>query len=124
MASKSDRKEEMRRLREQGLKQREIAEMFGVSIQYVSLVCGKGNPARFVPVSSNCVYPNLRKWMNENKVSKSELLRRMGMDVNTSNSLRLGAYMLGETYPRKPYIDKLLAATGLTYEVLFYEGEC
>jgi hypothetical protein len=28
--------------------------------------------------------------------------------------------MRGDAQPRKPYIDKMLAVTGMTYEELFY----
>lgn len=118
----SERKEQMRQLRKQGLKHKEIAERFGVSTQYVSHVCGECYPFRFVPVGKECIYPNLRKWMNENEVSRSEFLRRMGIEVHTKNLEKLGHYIRGETYPKKPYIDKMLKVTGLTYEVLFYEG--
>lgn len=118
----SERKEQMRQLRKQGLKHKEIAERFGVSTQYVSVVCGGSSPGRFAAVGEECIYPNLRKWMNENEVSRSEFLRRMGIDVHTSNLQRLGHYIRGEAQPRKPYIDKMLKVTGLTYEVLFYEG--
>lgn len=123
MKKPNDRKEQIRQLRNQGLKYREIAEQVGVSTQYIAHVCGESNPARFSPFGSECVYPNLRKWMNENKISKSEILRRMGIEVHPNNLQRLGYYIRGEANPRKPYIDNLLKVTGLTYEVLFHEGE-
>lgn len=123
MKKPNDRKEQIRQLRNQGLKYREIAEKVGVSTQYIAHVCGESNPARFKPAGKECVYPNLRKWINENKVSRSELLRRMGIEVNTISLKRLGYYIRGEANPRKPYIDNLLKATGLTYEVLFHVGE-
>lgn len=114
------RRMKMLMLREQGLTYREIAEKLGVSNQYVSMVCGKFEPAHFQYIGDNCVYPNLRNWMNEHKVSRREFLRRMGLTGNNGNYERFASYMRGESHPRKQYIDKMLAVTGLTYEKLFY----
>lgn len=114
------KRKQMLMLREQGYKQREIAEKLGVSNQYVSMVCGKSDPAHFQYVNDSCIYPNLRDWMNENKISRKEFLRRMGLTGNPGNYERLASYMRGDAYPRKQYIDKMLAATGLKYEKLFY----
>lgn len=117
------KKEQMMAMREQGLKHREIAAAFGVSRQYVAFVCGKCDPAYFVPIGDECVYPNLRKWMNKNKVSRSEFLRRMGITTGADNQERLNKTIRGEFQPRKKYIDKMLQVTGLKYETLFAEVE-
>ena len=90
-SSGMSKKEWMRDLREHGFKYHEIAEIVGVSRQYVASVCGKGDPAYFRTVGEQCVYPNIRNWMNENKVTRRELLRRMGFTVSSSNYDRLGA---------------------------------
>ena len=116
-----DKKQQMRLLREQGLKHREIAEVFGVSRQYVADVCGKCDPAHFIPIGEDCIYPNLRKWMNENKIPRKEFVKRMGLTHNSSNIERLGKCIRGEYQPPKPYIDKMLEVTGMTYETLFAE---
>lgn len=113
------KRKQMQMLRDQGLRYREIAEQFGCTIQYVAIVCGKSNPSHFVPVGSSCAYPNLREWMNKNKVSRNEFIRRMGLTIAPNNLDRFGAYIRGEAYPRKNYIDKMLEVTGLTYEELF-----
>lgn len=115
------KRKQMQILRDQGLKHREIAEQFGVSRQYVAMVCGKCDPAYYIPVGDSCVYPNLRAWMNENKVSRNEFVRRMGLTTNQRNIERFGAYLRGEAHPRKQYIDKMLAVTDITYEELFYQ---
>ena len=114
------KRKQMLILRDRGLTYRQIAEKLGVSNQYVSMVCGKSDPAHFQYVNDSCIYPNLRDWMNKNKVSRKEFLRRMGLTGNPGNYERLASYMRGESYPRKPYIDKMLAVTGLKYEKLFY----
>lgn len=116
------KRKQMQMMRDQGYKHREIAEKFGVSRQYVAQVCGVCDPAYYVPVDERCIYPNLRIWMNENKVSRKELLRRMGLTGNPGNYERLASYLRGDAHPRKQYIDRMLAATGMTYEKLFYTG--
>ena len=120
------KRKQMQMLRDQGLKHKEIAEKFGCSRQYVAMVCSKCDPAYFIPIGEECVYPNLRKWMNENKVSRKEFLRRMGLTPHNTNYDRFNSYITGKNHARKPYIDKMLEVTGFTYEELFHteqEGE-
>lgn len=106
--------------RDAGMTYQAIADKHGVSHQYVSQVCGRYSPKGYRPVTeTGCVYPNWRRWMNENKISRNELLRRMGLAIVIENSERLRRYMRGEGYPRKDYIDRLLAVTGMSYECLF-----
>ena len=72
--------------RENGLKYREIAEKYGVTVQRVAQACGKFNPYRFAFVTEKgCIYAGLRNWMNENKVSNNELCRRLGLEVAGEN---------------------------------------
>lgn len=106
--------------RDAGMIYRDIAEKHGISSQYVGRICGKYNPNKFRYITEvGCVYPNWRAWMNRNKVSGFELLRRMEVETSTNNSVRLHSYMRGERSPRKQYIDKLLDVTGMSYECLF-----
>lgn len=123
MPFEPSKRKQMQMLRDEGLKCREIAERFGVTPQYVSQVCADYNPARFRYVDEYCVYPNLKKWMNDNKISRNELLRRMGVTVHSNNSGRLSTYMRGQCDPRKDFIDRMLKATGMTYEKLFYRED-
>jgi transcriptional regulator with XRE-family HTH domain len=119
------KKEIAQSLREQGYTHQQIAEQLGVSRQYICHICGKQDPCHFQYVTDKCVYPNLRKWMNDNKVSRAELLRRMGYQPISGNYGKLEAIMMGIFLPNKAYIDKMLAVTGLTYEALFAEdGAC
>lgn len=109
--------------RDAGMTYKQIAEKHGVSTQYVAQVVGKYNPSYFkVITETGCVYVNLRKWMNENKVSKSELLRRMYIEPHPENLERLRNVMRGVSNPRKDYIDRMIEATGMTYKKLFKEG--
>ena len=111
--------------REKGLTYREIAEKYGVSKQTVAMACAQYSPGHFRPFSSRqVIYPNLRKWLNENKVGVSEFLRRMG-NISTGGAYStVRGWFSGRVYPPKQTIDKILAITGLTYEELWeVEGE-
>lgn len=106
--------------REKGLTYQAIADKFGVTKQAVQCVCGKNCDAKFRRWdASKCVYPNVRKWLNENRITKAELIRRMGIETEASNYMRIGDYLRGKGYPLKQTIDRLLSATGLTYEQFF-----
>ena len=108
--------------REKGLTYREIAAKYGVTYQAVACVCGKNNPNRFrYHTEKGVVYPNLRTWLNDNKVSVKELTRRLDIGTYAENCLRTRGVISGKTNPRKDYIDRLIAITGLTYEELFAE---
>lgn len=110
--------------REKGMTYREIAKKHGVSYQAVAASVGRYAPHQFRPFTGKgCVYPNLRKWLNDNEVSRAELLRRMGMVPGGKPIATLSSYLKGECYPRKEYIDDLLRVTGLTYEKLFTREE-
>ena len=106
--------------REKGLTYREIADKYGVTRQNVAQCCAKYNPKHFhIWTERMCIYPNVRKWLNENKISKSELVRRMGVRVHAGTNSVVSSYLRGEHYPPKQTIDKLLSVTGLTYEKFF-----
>ena len=109
-----------RQEREKGLTYREIAEKYGVSYQAVAQACGKSQPIRFrFWTKDMCIYPNVRKWLNENKITYRELFRRLGWETCGKNYTYLGNWLRGENYPRKQIIDKFLSVTGLTYEQFF-----
>ena len=111
--------------RESGMTYQQIGEKHGVSRQYVGNICGRCTPYKFRYVTENgCVYPNLRKWMNDNKVTRTEFVRRLGL-INSPNhySMRVRDYMTGRCDPPKWMIDRMLDATNLTYEQLFYRED-
>lgn len=92
--------------RDTGMTCREIAEKHGVSYQYVSQICSKFNPTRFrVITKTGCIYPNWRRWMNDEKCSRAELLRRMNLVAVSENYVRLGDYMRGVQSPRKQWFS-------------------
>lgn len=106
--------------RETGMTYKEIAEKHGVSFQMVCQACAKYNPKSFRYITEHaCIFPNLRNWMNKNKVSPRELLRRMGMEPNHGNASRLQTHLTGRSELRKRTIDMLIEITGMPYEELF-----
>ncbi len=109
--------------REKGMTYKEIAEKYGVATQTVGIACGKHNPKHFHYVNpKNCIYINLRNWLNEGKISRMELLRRMGYEALPKNYNALSNYISGKSDPSKHVIDAMIKATGFTYEELFMEG--
>jgi len=110
-------------LREQGMTYRQIADQFGISYQAVAHSLASYNPKRFQYITeTGCVYPNLRKWMNDNKVGQSEFARRCQFSNSPGNKNRMRGYLIGLADPPKRTIDKILAVTGMTYEEAFGEA--
>ena len=106
--------------RRKGLTYQAIADKYGVSKQAVAQVCGRDNGLHFREWnSSNCVYPNVRKWLNENRITTNEMMRRMGLETNSCSHKRLRHYLSGHFFPSKQKIDVFLSVTGLTYEQFF-----
>lgn len=106
--------------REKGLTYQQIADKYGVSRQTVGQACGKANPKRFqFHGEDKVIYPNLRNWMNDNKVSSLEMLRRMGFEAAPATYTKLRGILRGKFNPRKNWIDGLLSVTEMTYEELF-----
>ena len=110
--------------RESGMTYTEIAEKYGVSRQAIHQVCAKRSIDRFKKITpERCIYPFVREWMNANKISVSEICRRLGWKSYPSAHRMVDRYLRGRIYPKKETIDKLLGVTGLTYEQFFEEDE-
>lgn len=109
-----------RKARAEGKTYAQIAEEYGVSAQAIAAACGRSNPASFrCWTPERCIYPNLRKWLNDNRVSLSEFIRRMDLEVGGTTTGRFSEYFRGVCYPTKKVIDGMLRVTGLTYEQLW-----
>lgn len=106
--------------RQQGKTYRQIAQMYGVSPQAVAAACASYAPGHFKPYTeTEVIYPKLRKWLNDNEVSRNEFVRRMGLTTYARHNSSVGDYFRGRKYPLKETIDVMLRVTGLTYEELF-----
>ena len=120
-----EKQELMRADRAQGMTYKQISEKYGISKQRVQQIVGGGTDrvkACFRGITEkDCIYPNLRKWMNDNKVSKAELCRRLFGNSHPQLQDRARAWLNGRNHPSKLNIDRLIEVTGLTYEELFKE---
>jgi hypothetical protein len=113
---------EMLIMKRDGATYEEIGKAFNISKQRVYQIIGEESKAHFREITSaECIYPNLRKWMNDNRISRSELTRRAFGDGHRVHYSHIYHTLRGESADlRKSTIDRYLAATGLTYEEFFY----
>lgn len=89
----------------------EIGDKFGVTREYIRLIVGiRGN----VRPPKNCVYPAIGKWFSEHGASLHGFAKEYGVCLTTINNV-----LTGKTDPSKKTIDKILTATGMTYEEAF-----
>jgi transcriptional regulator with XRE-family HTH domain len=116
--------EDVRRLLLEGYTVKEIAEKLGVSKTRIYQITYSKLLRSFKEITPEMnIYPNWRKWMNENSVSIRLHCELMGLDLNSTNYNNVHGWMRGRCYPSKKNIDRILEATGLTYEQLFYQEE-
>ena len=113
--------------RQQGKTYREIAEKYGVSHQAVSqCLARRGDRIGFKPYTEReCVYDGLRDWLNENCISRSEFARTI-MDCHGLGGAwheRIRRRLDGTTGFRQTEINKVLKASGKTYEELSLHHE-
>lgn len=98
----------------------QIAQECGVSPQAVSRACADLGDGRFRAwTAQRCIYPNLRSWLNDNRVSLTAFIGRMGLAASGVTTSRFSDYFRGRCFPGKKTIDKMLKVTGLTYEQLW-----
>jgi transcriptional regulator with XRE-family HTH domain len=103
--------------RANGMTYRQIAEKYGVSYQAVHTSCvSAGVPPHKLITEKGCIYPNLRAWLNMDKIRRDRFFRDVG-----TGSIRM--ILNGSMQPKKNVIDKMLNITGMTYEELFAEEE-
>ena len=113
-----------RELRMQSLTFEEIGKRLGVSKQRIAQCCAGMNPeatawACRIKDLDCIIYPNLKKWMLENKVSISEMMRRIGQDTGSRRSESFRNKLKGRTQLTITDIKKILAVTGGTFEQMF-----
>lgn len=112
------------RERENGMSVTDIAKRYGVSYQAVLHATAKTGTKYFKNYTAErCVYPNLRQWLNDNKITINEFARRMGLAQGGGSSSRIIGYFNGRNYPQKETIDKMIEVTGLSYEEMFYRED-
>jgi hypothetical protein len=118
-------KEQVQYYASRGYTHAQIADIVGTSKQYVHQINGSYGPNHFKRMTEKqIVYPNLRKWWNDNRMTGAEFIRRMGLQYHSRTLSRLRGWLTGRVYPDKSHIDLIISVTGLTYEQLFSrEGE-
>lgn len=113
-------KHQMLDMKNDGKTYQEIADAFGISKQRVHQLLGTGDARYFRYVKkTTCIYKGIRKYMNDNKVSVAELVRRVYGYYHPKLFSTMVSKLRGSSDIQKRYIDKILEATGLTYEVAF-----
>lgn len=99
-------------MRFDGVSIQEIADHFGVTREYIRQITPTINTlaVRRKKLDSY-IYPNISRWMKENRVCASKLAKTIGISpVTVSNMLS------GRVNTTKSTIDKVLEVTGMTYE--------
>ena len=117
----SERAEQMKKLRSQGATYEEIGKAMGISRQRVYQIIGGSVRDCFKEITADeCICPNIRKWMNENRISKPKLTRMIYGEerYHPLNWGTVGNILKGSDC-HKHCIDNILRVTGLSYEVAF-----
>ena len=106
--------------RKKGRTYQDIADEYGVSRQMVAQACAPFQTLRYrVLKADDCVYVNIREWLNKKRMSRKTLVFALGLENCTNNYNTIKAVLRGESEPRKGLIDKLMILTGFSYEQLF-----
>ena len=94
-----------------------VAERFGVTRQRIHQIIPMGRntkPTQKKEKPFRYIYPNIEKWMRENKMSLNDFSAKINHSVSCVNQCLLGSHE-----PRKRFIDEVLEFTGMTYEEAF-----
>ena len=103
-------------LRLDGKNVMEIAKILGVPEDEVASISNQKRYKQSVAGSENAKYINLDRWMREHGITRAMFADKSGINYSTLNMI-IG----GKTDFSKSSIDKILKATGLTYEEAFKE---
>ena len=115
-----DRNLVMKYLTEDQMSYAEVARKLGVSRQAVHQCVRYKRKGHFHTIDeTRCIYKGLRDWMNQNEVNITALSLMCKMEQCYPTMLR---YLSGASEIKKSAIDKILKATGLTYEQAFGKG--
>lgn len=107
-----ERNSEIRRRAAAGESCRSVAKDYGISACRVSRIC---NPVSNKTVwGYGCIYPNIQKWMEANRVTWTRFGELTGVQYGTLQK----ALCHGLNFSKKT-IDGILSATGMTYERAF-----
>jgi len=117
---------DMVKMRLDGYTLNEIAEKYNVSKQciqqHLSILAGNQKP-RLKGVDERIIYPNLAKWIAEERIARYELSHMLGLSMNNMVTTTINKRLYGEVDFSMKEIKKLLEITGQTFEYLFVEKE-
>lgn len=119
-----DRLMDMLQMRLDGSTIQQIADKYGVTKQCVqqqlSIIAGNAKP-RPRGIDERVIYPNLAKWIVDNRIAKYKLSEMIDMKSKCTDSIRKKLY--GERDFTITEIKKLIEITGYTFEYIFAEKE-
>lgn len=106
-------------MRIDGYAYQEIANKMGTSRQSVRdcLHESISFDSRNTRLSARCVYPNILKYMRDHKMNLSSLANAAGLTPRGVSRILEGENLT------KTSIDKILKATGMTYDEAFWREE-
>ena len=111
----NDEKVEAYRMRLEGATLQEVADRFGVTREWIrALTPAPEKRGKKKRNHKNIIYPNINKFLYENRHSYSSFAKLIGMSGNAVYRALTGA-----TSPTKKLIDRVLEATDMTYEEAF-----
>ena len=101
-------------MRMDGYTLQEIGNKYGITREYVRQILDVGKRK---DISQKIVYPGLKQYLVENKMS----VRKLSFLIGTQYQTALNA-LCGKSKPGMDVINKILQVTGLTYEEAFSLG--
>jgi DNA-binding CsgD family transcriptional regulator len=115
----NERQQKMIEMHEQGMTYEAIGQKLGISKQRVFQLIGDVRKGRHRTITEKeCVYVGIRNRMNENKISRTALSRKV-YGTTHPNQYRCLERALKGSNCSKYVIDNILKVTGLTYEEAF-----
>ncbi len=122
MTSQIDRAEQMKELAAKGMSYTAIGHQMGVSKQRVWQILGAKNHTSKNITAEKCVYPNIREYMNYNRINVSKLTTLLYGNSNSSQYQTVYRALRGADC-HKSFIEGILRLTGMSYEEAFGKGE-
>ena len=110
-----------------GMTYEQIGEKHGVTRQRVGQLISKWNKYNFKVIKTKgCAYKNLRKWMNDHCVDRSELARAVGVASEPISGYEMQNFrymLLGRRVFPEDILKEIIAVTGLSKDQILERGE-
>lgn len=113
--------------RASGMTYEQIGEKHGVTRQRVGQLISKWNKYNFKVIKpKGCAYKNLRKWMNDHCIDRSELARAVGVTPEPIGGYDMQNFrymLLGRRVFPEDILKEMIAVTGLSKDQILERGE-